>query len=464
MILDRLFDASIKLGRVLAQALPRRSFESAGPTHPLGRYPINAAMPSPARAGLASLPTMRARCRWLVANVWQAESVANAWVTNLVSDGPSVSSPHPVETVARDLEAKFERWFYGPTVDIEGGDAVSVLTRTVRALVADGEAFWRFIVTERGELRVQMIAPEQVDAPARDLADGGRIEAGIEFNALGERVAYHVRRDDRLRSEPLRIPADEICHVFERRYAGQLRGIPWLAPVATRIIELDGLEDAVAMKARVSALFCAFIRDVDGTAAAGSATAAPSGMEPGSTVTLPAGTDVTFPDLPDQTGIGDILRHGVRSVAAGSGVPYELASGDLSQVSYASARVGMFAFQRRIAQLRMSVLGARLLAPVFRRFAMLEVLSGRIAAPGFERDPESWLTASFLWAGWPALNPYDEARADQIAIESGTRSRAEIIAGRGRSIQDVDAERALDPLKPSPRPALRLVESPENAA
>lgn len=450
------------------RSLARRAFEAAGPAQPLGRWPVASMMQSPARAALAALPTMRARVRYLVANTALGASLANVWTTQLVADGPSITSAHSVETVARLQAERGEAWLYGPNVDIEGGDIVSVLTRTVHALVQDGEAFWRFIVTERGVLRVQMIAPEQIDSTARDLADGSRIEAGIELGPNGERRAYYIRRDDRLRSEPVRVPASEVCHIFELRYPGQLRGIPWLASVATRIVELDGVEDAAAVKARVTALFCGFVTDVDGSGGglADGATFDPAtlSMEPGTVRMLPPGTDIEFPPTADLSGLGDLLRHMTRSVAVGAGLPYELTSGDLSQTSYASARVGLHHFQRRVQQLRMSVLVNRFLAPLYRRFVLLEILSGRLDAPGFERDPETWFAADFLWAGWPAINPLDEAKADAIAIESGTRSRAEVIAARGRSIQDVDAERDADTFKPSPnRPALRLVE-PENAA
>ena len=52
---------------------------------------------------------------------------------------------------------------------------------------------------------------------------------------------------------------------------------------------------------------------------------------------------------------------------------------------------------------------------------------------------------SFLFPAWPSLNPYDEARADEICINNRVRSRQEIIAARGRDPAEVDAEIEADP-------------------
>ena len=62
----------------------------------------------------------------------------------------------------------------------------------------------------------------------------------------------------------VRVDAADICHVFEPRFAGQVRGISWLTPVATSILELDATQDAAIMKAKVTALMCGFIRNLEG--------------------------------------------------------------------------------------------------------------------------------------------------------------------------------------------------------
>jgi lambda family phage portal protein len=242
---------------------------------------------------------------------------------------------------------------------------------------------------------------------------------------------------------PVRIPAADIVHLFEPRFAGQLRGISPLAPIATRLLEIDALEDAVLAKARVNALFTGFVRDMDGSsglAGDGKIDPATLSMEPGTLRVLPAGTDVTFTPQADIGAIGEVLKHMIRSACAGVAIPYMLAASDLAETNFSSAQVGIAAFKRRIKAFQQNHIVAQVLAPVWKRFVMLEVLTGRIRAPDFERNPESYLTAKFLFPGWPALDPLKQSKATVLDLNAGIRSRAEVIAENGRDVADVDAE------------------------
>jgi capsid protein len=90
------------------------------------------------------------------------------------------------------LENIFATW--SAKCDVEGvDDLVGILNCIIRTIVSSGEIFIRLVTTRRGELRLQLLSPEQID-PTRneELTGGGKIVAGIEFNAQGERVAYHV--------------------------------------------------------------------------------------------------------------------------------------------------------------------------------------------------------------------------------------------------------------------------------
>jgi capsid protein len=83
---------------------------------------------------------------------------------------------------------------------------------------------------------------------------------------------------------------------------------------------------------------------------------------------------------------------------------------------------------------------------VFRRFVALEVLAGRLAV-----DLETLADPVWLWQGWAAVDPEKETNADVAAINARIKSRREVIAGRGRDPEEVDAEIAGDPA-PAPAP------------
>jgi lambda family phage portal protein len=390
----------------------------------------------------------------------RARAIEDQWADNVVGDGPSARSAHPNPAMRRAQEAAWVRFF--GVADIERGDLTEHLKRVVRSVVKSGEAFVRFLTTERGELRLQLLASEQIDASInRELDDGGRIIAGIEIGPNGERRAYWIlpQAPDlwiTMLGPAVRVDAADICHVFEPRDPGQVRGISWLTAVATRLLDLDGLEDALLMRMRVAALFAAFITDPEGTSdfTEGATTdPAQRGMEPGVMQILRGGQSVTFPQVPGIEGAPEILKHMLRSIAAGSGVPYELLASDLSSTNYSSAKMGLEAFRRRVRSIQASMLGARLLTPIWRRLQSLEILSGRLQAPGFVRDPESFFAVSFLWPAWASLDPLKESEADQVDLAIGVKSRAQIIAERGRDIADVDAEIDADPRPlPAPRP------------
>ena len=67
-----------------------------------------------------------------------------------------------------------------------------------------------------------------------ELSGGGYIVAGIEFSALGERVAYRIRpaRPTDLfptAREAIRVPAEDVLHIFRPLGPGQVRGVSPMA-------------------------------------------------------------------------------------------------------------------------------------------------------------------------------------------------------------------------------------------
>jgi lambda family phage portal protein len=138
------------------------------------------------------------------------------------------------------------------------------------------------------------------------------------------------------------------------------------------------------------------------------------------------------------------MRQVLRQIGAGTGIPYELLSGDLSQVNYSSAKAGFSQFFRRCRAIRASLLQARCLDLIWQRVVTLEILSGRLQAPDFERDAESFFAVNWGWPAWPSLDPLKEVNADVAAINAGIKSRQQVVEEGGRDVEDVDSEIAAD--------------------
>jgi lambda family phage portal protein len=306
------------------------------------------------------------------------------------------------------------------------------------------------LVTRDGHLRLQLLNPEQVDSSVNvELEGQRRVIAGVEIDRVGQRVAYHIRGDPDLwgrtgADPPVRVSADDVCHVFEAKSPGQIRGISWLTPVATKLLELDSAEDAALAKLKTTALLTGFVRDLEGISPNDDFNWGDLNLEPGTLRRLNVGQDITFSPISDFSGVNDFIKHMARTISAGSGIPYSVLTSDLESVNYSSGKMGMEAFKRRCVSIRASLLGTLLLDKIWKRFVTLEILSGRLNS-SFE--DQALFQVSWLWPSWSPLEPYRESRADEILLRNGLASREQLVSARGRDLRDVDAEISSDPLQ-----------------
>jgi lambda family phage portal protein len=406
---------------------------------------------------LAGATTAARRAGWYARNnPWVAAAV-DSLVGNVVGAGIKPQSTHPDRAVRERLQVLWLRWTDhadpGGLADFYGLQAMAV-----RAMVEGGESFARLRVVPDAPavpLHIDLLDRDQVPLDLhRDIGGGARIRAGIEFNGAGQRTAYWVMRDrpgdplTPLRLEPLRLPATDCLHLFKPLAAGQLRGITWLAPVLLRLHELDQFEDAALVKAKVAALFTGFITDPDGTAGGLAGTningALTVGMEPGSLIPLPPGTDIRFSNPTEHDAYAPFVKNHLRAVAAGMGLPYELVSGDLEGVTYSSIRAGLIEFRRRVEQLQHNVVVHLFCRPVWDRFVRLAVLSGDLPAHDFDRDPAAYLGCEWLPPKFDYVDPKKDVEAEILAINAGLKSRRQAISERGYDAEQVDAEIAAD--------------------
>lgn len=401
------------------------------------------------------LATVRSRAQHAVRNVPWAARAVQAWATSLVAEtGLRPQSMHPSPDRRRQVDDLFAAW--AAKADAAGRTTFAGLQAVVcRSLVEAGEAFVRLRprLPEDGlavPFQLQVLDPAQVDANSHaDRGGGVRVRAGVEFDALGRRTAYHVLADPpgepfAVSTQAVRVAAADVCHVFEALAPGQVRGVSWLAPVLLKLKDLDAYGDAQLMRQKVGALHAGFLYSPDGSAGpyAGEQTgsALESGLEPGVLKLLPAGFDVKFSDPPELGQEFDAFqRWCLREIASGLGLPFELLTGDLSAVNYSSIRAGLVEFRRRVDGLRDQVLVPLLLMPTWARFIELAVLTGALPADDPDVGRVAWIAPPWRW-----IDPLKDAEAEVLAIQAGLRSRAEIIAEHGRDIEEVDRERAED--------------------
>jgi lambda family phage portal protein len=466
-----------RIGNVLRKL--RRSFGGYDVSGSGGRWPSSAMLWAPVSQSLAARSIASKKIGWLIENNPTAAAIVNGYCT-AISGGDAVTarSGHPAPAVAADLEDRFSE--FSETCDVEGICNLNALQgRVTRGLVGAGESFVHQIVVDDARLKLRLLAPEQCDSnitrPSLGLTgDAPADVAGIRVDHLGRRIGFWIlptQPDAPWASVALAtlIPALDICHVYEPKHPGAVRGFPWLSPVATTLLTLDALQDAAVEKVKTSALFCAFVRnlsDAGGIVADASKNMPPSlAMEPGVVRKLEAGEDMVFPNTPDMGPVDAVLRHMVRVAASGAQVPYELASADYSQTNYSSGRLAAENFRRRVKFVQQTMIVGQFLRPVWQRFILLEILSGRLRADDYETAPQNYERVEFRFSQPEPLDPLKQAKSDVLLLNAKVKSRAELIARDGRDIAATDREIAADPVAPDlTSSAANIVTQPEEVS
>jgi lambda family phage portal protein len=401
---------------------------------------------APQASILAARAPAKARAAGLSMNNPTGARIVETWLAGLVGKGWQALSQHPDPATRRTLNNEFEEHM------------LALMPVAVRALVRDGEAFIRTSVSGsdadgsgRGAFSSVALPADQIDPSlTRDLGNGARIVAGVEFDANDRIVAYHILPDAPgtpfgLIGQAVRVPAREVLHVFDQLFPGQVRGMSWLAPVLLKLADFDAASDAMLMTLKVQSLMTGFVRDAEGGTAGFESTdgSLNVSLEPGAMRVLPFGAEVEF----SQPGQGlsqavEFVKGQQREIAVGVGLTYEQVTGDLSGTNYSSARVGLLEFRRRAEMLQRVLLEAQLLRPLWRRWIDAKALAGEIGAS--ESELADYRAVKFVSPGWAWVDPLKEVNGDIRAMEAGLKSRAEIVAGRGRDIAELDEEIAAD--------------------
>jgi lambda family phage portal protein len=423
-----------------------RSYDGAGGGRRWRGHPDMPAMLSAMHVARGPLAK---RARYLVANNALAASGTEAWGSALVGTGIKPQSTHSDQSVRTTLNLSFEAWT--DEADADGlTDFYGLQAIMVRRMVVDGEAF-ALLVNAGGSFHVRLIDPEQVDPSLnREMRGGGRIVQGIEFDAAGRRVAYHVLPERPgmpfavLALTPIRIPAEQMVHMFRPEVPGQVRGITWFAPVMLRMTDLDQTRDAQIVRQKVGAMLAGFIKQMNGSGqpfeGEQQGSALLGGLEPGTMKYLGPDEDIVF-SAPPVIGADAIsfMKLTEREIAVGLGLPAAHLTGDLSDVNYSSIRAGLVEFRRRVEALQHSVIAFQALRPIWRRWAMTEVLSGRVQTTVDAAMPVKFITPKQAW-----VDPANDVQAELDAIAGGLMSRREAVTSRGVDIEALDAEIAAD--------------------
>lgn len=387
-------------------------------------------------------------------NPWMAKALAVV-EDDVVGTGFAVTFHHKDAGLAEEAAARWAAWADSLEIDPEGlHDFSSLLGLSVRGMAECGDMFFRrrWRRAEDGlsvPMQVQLLEGEHLDS-TKDQTGGpntNEIVQGVEFDALGRRVAYWLYRQHpgdlhATSRESVRVAASEVIHLFRVERRGAVRGIPWGVAALMRLRDLHEYEDAALLHAKLSNMVVgtvksdAQIKDFAPLNSAGKPVEPIEDMKPGMLQYLNPGEELTFTEPPrPNPNHGDYLRVGLLGVAAAFGMPYEAMTGDLRNTSFSSGRLGWLQWNRRVEATRWKIVVPRVCQPIVRWF---------LQALAVEDERFLQVTATWDPPHREMIDPTQEVASFEKAVRAGFMSRSEVLRSLGRNPDHVLEEIAAE--------------------
>lgn len=416
-------------------------------------------------------PVLRARSRALVRSNTYAKSAERAWVSKLVGTGikprfaGNCKLPEPLQ---RQVLLAWEEW--QEQCDARGEvDFYGLQAQAARELFAAGEVLARLRPRRtqdgmRVPLQVQLLEPDLLPHSQTLSSNMDKtVVAGVELNELGARVAYHMLREhprDRIRFSgdmlnTQRVPAfvrlgdgsvvANVLHAFEPARSGQVRGEPLMTAAIVNLYQLMLFNDAELDRKGMAANIFGWTTMAD--AAFGPASESPDSdgiqeveLQPNTIATVPAGQDLKLEQMQDiPQAYADFFAVQLRAIASGIGLSYESLTGDLSEASFSSSRMGENEAQSRI-QPWQSLLVHQLCRPTWRRWVRTALIAGAWKDANYPANAVEYERVFWQPPRKKSVNPVDDVKAAMLRVEGGISSRSQEIREDGRDPDEVREE------------------------
>src|SRR5262249_30730314 len=125
----------------------------------------------------------------------------------------------------------------------------------------------------RVPLQLQLLEADYLDHSRSMGLDTGAIVQGVEFDLIGQRVAYWLYNqhpggtfilNPRGGILSKQIPANQVMHTYRVLRPGQVRGVPYLASIMLALRDIDDYRDAERMRKKTEACLAGIVTRPDG--------------------------------------------------------------------------------------------------------------------------------------------------------------------------------------------------------
>lgn len=446
-----------------------KSYEASSQGRRLGQW--NAPNVSPTHAVTNELEVLRRRTRAARRN--------NPWVSRAlkvaVSNEIGTGIIPRAATGDRDFDNQIMALWkdYAPYAEFAGtnGGAYGIQQMAVTARLESGEVFIR-IIRQRSNrnipvpIQFQVLESDYCPIHLNKLTSAGtEIRNGIEIDQNGAPIAYWLYRKHPAEghlslNDLVRVKASDVIHHFIPNRPGQLRGEPSGVQSLVRAYVFDKYDDAELGRKESRAHFTGVIRRPDygeqdyrfdpisGQPIKADDSDVPMlEMETGTFPNLLPGEDITLFEGDDAgQGYRDYQHYQLLGIAAGHDVPYQLMSGDYTEINDRVWRAIMNQYRREVGQVQNLQTIPQVCRRMWIEFVDRAIMSGAIDVPA-DYDVNHWryFRAKFRPQAWEHIHPTQDVEAKLMAIEGGLTSRAKVVDEMsGESVEDIDQQRADD--------------------
>jgi lambda family phage portal protein len=411
-----------------------------------------------------SLARLRNRSRQLVRDNDYARQAIRAVKNNVIGTGIKMQCQVRMQrgggrldqTVNDAIENAWATWGRKDSCHTGGRLSFPDLERLVVGSMAEsGEVFVRMVRQPFGRSKTPF-ALEIIESDLLDdtytggsTVEGNEWRMGVELDRWGRAVRYAFLTkhpgDNGVGGTPTGVarhrfvPANEVLHLYLMDRPGQTRGVPMLASAIQRLHMVSGYEQAEVVRARASSALMGFITSPEGELLGDEVIDGErvSNFEPGVFKYLAPGESVTVPQLDAPDGqLEPFMRAMLRAMAAGVGCSYETISRDFSQTNYSSSRLSLLEDRENWKALQQYMI-ENFHRPVFEAWLEMAVLSGALALPAYETDPERYRVVRFMPRGWAWVDPAKEVDAYKEAVRCGFKTQADVVAEQGGDLEEL---------------------------
>ncbi|UTV26391.1 phage portal protein [Photobacterium atrarenae] len=348
------------------------------------------------------------------------------------------------ELFSQEFLTSFEHWqhycdFSGHS-NFAGVQALALMTAVV-----EGRAF---IVRRRTldyiPLQLEVVSPLSLATNLEKAGKGSYVRGGILYakNGKPQKYAFYKLPRDHPEFDEDSVnwlPASDVIDIRDIHHPGQSGAQPWIsagADFAKQYKDNQTVEIKSRMRRQGQQVYA--LRDVETAAAA----KGPTGQQTekkvvhkvGGITVLNGVKDIKTASPPEIA--GNYQEHNsqvLRMVAGLFGIPYEMLTGDLTQVNYSSIRAGMINHRRFVSQFRSIDL-----EPNFNRiigwFCDAYHLTSNPVLPGYFENPYTYITPIWVWPEWEEIDPLKAAKALVLELQQDITSLEKISNQRGSTL------------------------------